>query len=376
MDRYRWYLRSESDLYEPLCACVLEGCAEGLQEEVFLHVFAPAITAFMEWVISAAEQKGIRRLYFLARDGWLWMRAAECVQKRRHSGDPLSHADTTSDPDEAMELRYLCVSRKTLYAGTEDLRSYLRQEGLFEDVPYGIVDSGWIGTTKQSLEKLIGKTIDGFYFGMYEVPSGTDPKTYHCFYLRPYRDIERKAHFSICLFEAVNSSPEGMTVGYERRDKIIPVCMDENPNGAWMRRFSVMLERYLSHYEEKSSPWKLRRGGLKKRIRALDRSLSLLMGRPTREEAKAFGRMLFDEGVEGTHLRTLALRWDLQEIENQRLFRRISNKLHGREAFRESGWQEGSIVLSTEESDQKRALRDERIYQRARQVAKAIRRMV
>ncbi len=356
MDRYRWYLRSESDLYEPLCACVLEGCAEGLQEEVFLHVFAPAITAFMEWVISAAEQKGIKRLYFLARDGWLWMRAAECVNS-------------------SIDLRYLYVSRKTLYAGTEELKSYLQQEGLFEEVPYGIVDSGWIGTTKDHLEKLIGRKIDGFYFGMYELPQDADPKSYHCFYLRPYRDIRRKASFSICLFEAVCSSPEGMTVGYDKRDKMIPVSMGENPNGAWMRRFVMILERYLYHYSRKACRVEEIKNS-KKRTRSLERLLSLLMGNPTRQEAETLGSMLFDEGVEGEHLRTLALRWSQEEVDRQRFFRRVKDKLHGREGFRESGWQEGSIVLSTEENNQKRALRDERNYQRARQLAKAIRRMV
>ncbi len=327
-----------------------------------MHVFAPVITAFMEWLVRMAEQMGLGRLFFLARDGWLWMRAAECV--RQELGIEL-------------EFRYLCVSRKTLYAGTDECREYLRQEGLYEEIPYGIVDSGWIGTTKKSLEILIGRRIPGFYFGIYELPQGADEKSYHCFYFRPYRDIARKARFSICLFETVCSAPEGMTVGYEKESgRIRPVSGEDNPNSVSIRKFAEVLERYL-YYVRKRGIEKGRNGSAgKSRMHSVRNVLSLLMSRPTKEEVEAFGRMQFDEGVEGDHLRDLAILWSPEEVRFLRLLRRIRMKLQGKETFRISGWQEGSIVRSVEERGQNRALRGERIYKGAGQLYKALRRMV
>ena len=40
-------------------------------EESFLHIWAPAITDYVEWVLTEAIQSGKKRLYFLARDGWM-----------------------------------------------------------------------------------------------------------------------------------------------------------------------------------------------------------------------------------------------------------------------------------------------------------------
>ena len=339
-------------------------------------MFAPVITVFMEWVIRSSEKAGLKRLYFLARDGWLWMRAAEYV--RQEVGAEL-------------EFRYLCVSRKTLYGGSAECLAYLRQEGLYEETPYGIVDSGWIGTTKKSLESLIGKPIPGFYFGIYELPQGAEENSYHCFYFRPYRDIRRKAQFSICLFETVCSAPEGMTIGYETAcslpegmtvgygkncNYVRPVCGEDNPNSVCIRAFARVMERYLFHVGKRGIDKERNESKEKNRIRSVRNVLSLLMGRPTKEEAEAFGTMQFDEGVEGDHLRDLAILWSPEEVKALRLPQRIRMKLQGKSAFRISGWQEGSIVRSVEGRGRNCALREERIYKGAAQFYKALRRMV
>ncbi len=280
-------------------------------------------------------------------------------------------------PGADLEIRYLCVSRKTLYEGSAECLAYLRQEGLYEEISYGIVDSGWIGTTKMSLENLIGKKIPGFYFGIYELPRGAEEKSYQCFYFRPYRDIRRKTRFSICLFETVCSAPEGMTVGYETvSDEIQPRSSAENPNGGSIRRFAGVLERYLHHAEKRGIKQGISGRTAKRRLRSVYHLLSLLMGHPTEAEVEAFGRMQFDEGVEGDHLRDLAILWSPEEMRSVRLLPRITGKLQGKKRFRESGWQEGSIVRSAKGRGQNCALREERIYKGASQLYKALRRMV
>ena len=55
-----------------------------------------------------------------------------------------------------------------------DTLSYLEQEGLLDAVPYGVVDSGWIGTMQESLQHLLegagcGGEVEGYYFGLYNL---------------------------------------------------------------------------------------------------------------------------------------------------------------------------------------------------------------
>lgn len=96
---------------------------------------------------------------------------------------------------------------------------YLRQEGMLENIPWALVDSGWSGSIQQSFRHLLssaGRTgrVEGYYFGLYEYPVGADRSTYHTWYFSPVNGLRRKAVFNNNLFECVCSSPEGMTTGY------------------------------------------------------------------------------------------------------------------------------------------------------------------
>lgn len=52
-------------------------------EESFLHIWAPAITDYVEWVLEKAVRSGKKRLYFLARDGWMMYHAAQRIIDKR-----------------------------------------------------------------------------------------------------------------------------------------------------------------------------------------------------------------------------------------------------------------------------------------------------
>ena len=130
---------------------------------------------------------------------------------------------------------------------------YLTQEGLLEPVPYALVDSGWIGTIQQSIEHLLrqkqpDRKLEGYYFGLYEIPEGEERENYHSFYFTPWGEIKRKVHFSNSLFEAVFSAPEGMTLSYRTesgKDKIIYVPVTdsrENLNRERISRYICWLE--------------------------------------------------------------------------------------------------------------------------------------
>lgn len=45
----------------------------------FLHVFAPTTVEFVSWVLDSARKDGIKRLYFLARDGYLLYATAKRI---------------------------------------------------------------------------------------------------------------------------------------------------------------------------------------------------------------------------------------------------------------------------------------------------------
>lgn len=48
------------------------------------EVLAPVMVEYVKWILSRAQQLGIQRIYFLARDGWPMYRAACILSENRH----------------------------------------------------------------------------------------------------------------------------------------------------------------------------------------------------------------------------------------------------------------------------------------------------
>lgn len=72
---------------------------EHIAETVTREIFAPVMCGFMGWTLRSARENGVKRLYFLARDGWLMYNAAKRIAE-------LNGID--------IELRYLYCSRMSL----------------------------------------------------------------------------------------------------------------------------------------------------------------------------------------------------------------------------------------------------------------------
>lgn len=407
-------------------------------DEIFLHVFAPVLTEYVEWILQEAVQAGKRRLYFLARDGWLMYLAAEKL------------AESKNLP---LEVRYLKVSRYALrtaeyyllgdgcldtvcvggiditfqklmkraalteeeakqiaeltgyekryqtilnYTEIQKLKTelkqikpffdyvkehsaacynnavgYLKQEGLLSNIPYGIVDSGWVGTTQMSLENLLSsvlgkrKTVEGYYFGLYELPKAANPAQYHSFYIIPGKSLKRKARFSICLFETICSSPAGMTLGYQKQDgQYISVESERrNPNAAFMERNKEALLTYIMAYETEPVR-RLKHSDIEKLLKAC-------MGTPTEEEAEQLGALLFCDDVLELQIQKVAADWSSEEIRKQSFLNKLLNKVNlKKEELHESGWPEGSITISG--GNIRANLRQERLYKYFMYIRKAI----
>lgn len=99
-----------------------------------ISVVGPFLTAFVCWVLRAANGLGLDRLYFVARDGQVLLALARLLSERL--GGP--------------ELRYLYGSRRAWLEAQDQgatpratALGYLEQEGLFADGHWALVDVGW-----------------------------------------------------------------------------------------------------------------------------------------------------------------------------------------------------------------------------------------
>ena len=242
---------------------------------------------------------------------------------------------------------------------------YLSQEGLLDDIKYGLVDSGWVGTLQQTIRHLTQKDrIDGFYFGLYETPKDEDSDMYHGFYFNPKTGLDRKSYFSNCLFEAVFTSPEGMTIGYSKEaDRYIPqMDMEQNPNKEIIQDNIRRLLNYLNQiniYDKQSD------------VQFVEKLLKPLMAHPTKTEVEEFGNLLFSDDVLEGNLKKVAAELSYEEIANQRFIPKMLIMLGiSKKEIHESAWIEGSIVRLGESVD--RSLRSAERYKKFVYIRKRI----
>ena len=287
----------------------------------------------------------------LLRRGGLSNRESEVVAnhlgKRMELDRTLSYADTQQMKSVLSECeifgKLLRGHAREAYHNTV---RYLEQEGLLEQEPFAIIDSGWVGSLQLTLEHLRGSIagsgkspIHGFYFGLYELPKGAAPETYHTYYFRPYKDIEKKVRFNNCLFEAVCSAKEGMTVGYrEEAGRMTPVYQtDQNPNRVLIVRNELLLERLLT-LPDTVKLMILPPGEVQRRLEGL-------MSRPTQRDIREYGGYLFSDDVSDSSLQPVAAVLEDKEINHLHVFNRLLiMKGIKKEKFRDSAWPEGSVV--------------------------------
>ena len=246
----------------------------------------------------------------------------------------------------------------------ESAIAYLKQEGLFDDVPYALVDSGWTGSLQKSLLKLLRAqdcniVPEGYYFGMYSMPTKADAGIYHTFYFSPTKDIKKKVYFNNNLFECVYSAPHGMTIGYEEQaGQWVPVLeQKENPNKERLLEAEPLLLAYIEQFASVQSALIKNSEGNKGVLvdkKRLEDLIYLLMATPTREEAQIYGSYVFCADVIGEEKQTLAGRLSWEELKNGFLFAKIKKRLGIEKGMsegigRESAWPEGSIALLPEE---------------------------
>lgn len=399
------------------------------------YVLSPALNGFVLWVLREALASGKKRLYFLARDGYLMYRAAallceelkldiECRYlccSRYSLRIPAYHLDYTD------ALEYICRGgidvtvgkildraalseeekenvlsemnayfekhghrscgmeeelvhaelpeiRKALEASADfrklleahsraampALEGYLIQEGLLDSVPAALVDSGWVGSMQKVLNQILDyiaekkkcrqrSPLEGYYWGLYELPVDVDVRQYHCYYFDPGSRLQKKVHFSNCLFECIFSAPHGMTLRYEENEgQFQPVFAEVSAeNESFIRETE---ERLMQYTASLAGDLKARKTDLLACVndkKAIGRLLSAFMGAPTREEAGRYGSLSFTDDVLEKKGKKLAEPMTEKELSDNHLLRKAIAMFSARYGgVKESAWYEGSAVNS------------------------------
>lgn len=229
----------------------------------------------------------------------------------------------------------------------QSISGYLMQEGLLETVSFAIVDSGWSGTTQDTLNRLLEymgrkEHLKGYYFGLYELPSNTKRAAYHSYYFSPETHLFRKVFFSNCFFEAVYTAPHGTTIGYQNIGGIY------QPLFAKDRRKKQNVCKDISHacVRYASSCASLHLTNFQKEKRRTERILGKIMSAPSRQQAKYYGNISFSDDVNGEGEQVLARPMTDSQLNHYHFFPMLYRKVKKEKSWiPESAWYPGSAVL-------------------------------
>ena len=392
-----------------------------VQAEITSYVIAPLMYRFVTWVLQDAINRGKKRLYFLARDGYSMYHVAKilcekaslpieckylycsryalrsaqfyllkeksldyvCLGGMDVTFEKLMHRAGLTDEEakktaeilgykeefnaslsyskvKAMKpvLQECNFFMETMLEHSKDcypqVCGYLKQEGLLDNVPFAIVDSGWTGSMQKSLQSLLRSMgaksiVEGYYFGMYDYPTDVKTETYHCYYFEPKSDIRRKVYFSNNLFECIFSSPEAMVTGYKSENNVYLPTFEhlDNPNKERIEHSTKVLKRYAEEIIKKY-PQDIKEDK-NKFLKTAEKLLFYFMGKPTIEEATEYGSYIFCDDVIGEENQVVATRLNSREIKDNFLVSKSLNMLMKTgKPIKESAWIEGSTVLNSD----------------------------
>ena len=230
------------------------------------------------------------------------------------------------------------------------LQGYLKQEGFLDGVADAIVDSGWVGSMQKTLNQMLDtmgrkQPLEGYYWGLYQLPAGVDRKSYHCYYFSPEGQLTRKVNFNNNLFETIFSAPHGMTLRYEEKEgQYIPVYDGvSNEKKANMQE----LEDVLLHYTKNAVEQRvcLEESDSQREKKAMKKLLKLFMSNPTKDEAETYGGLIFCDDVLEYGDRQLAAVMDEKELSDNHVINKVMILLGIRKKdIKESAWYEGSVI--------------------------------
>ena len=243
--------------------------------------------------------------------------------------------------------------------------AYLKECGFGTAEKIAIVDSGWVGSIQQSLNKFrryLGaqEPLEGYYYGLYEIPDGAEEQYYHSFLFGPRSKLRKKVLFNNCLYECIFSAPHGMTLAYKSEaEQTAPVLSDITDRQI---DFLNQIENILNAYQEKL----FRKYDSFEEVcgyfnnpssqKKIEKALFDFMAKPTYDEAEVFGKLHFSDDVIDYDSAVLATKMTEQDLYDNHFFRRVFLEvremlLGKRYVVNISGWYEGSVMLYSKPSE-------------------------
>ena len=248
--------------------------------------------------------------------------------------------------------RFLDSMDRHSRAAMPGLAGYLQQEGLLEEVPDAIVDSGWVGSMQMALNEVLAsmgrtKPLEGYYWGLYALPPGADRGAYHCYDFAPDHGLTPKIFFNNCLFEAIFTAPHGMTTGYRRMgEQYLPhYGLSDAHRNAFVHRLERLMMPYIERLADETKETGLQPEAIARDRETIQRLLARFMTTPSKAEAECFGSLPFSDDVLEGGEQPLAAPLTEKELAENHLFHKLF-ALSGKtkKPVRESAWYEGSVV--------------------------------
>ena len=411
------YENREADFFTP-CEQMVSSSQLNRADKVLLdttaYVTGPVLVSYVLWLLQDAMKNGIRRLYFLARDGYILHSIAKTLCKSYQldiecryfycSRYSLRKVLFFIDQEEA--LNKLCINgnritpeivleragldhrereqiltlldikekngvlsenglsklRDTL-VGCESflnlaakksgdvyslVHGYFKQEGLFDVVPFAIVDTGWLGSMQRSIRQIMQYSgcdarLYGYYFGMFERGKIEDG-TFSCYYFSKDRHYFRCVNFNNNLFECLCTANHGMTVGYQKQEnnKIEPILKPFQKT--WNLELQLQtVDTYTKNFVRINRQLPTVGTQSEKMVRGL---LKSFMVYPSCQEANVYGSIPFCDDLTEIYMVSLAEKLTSDDLKQQKALRKIFRKLFIKRSsknFRESFWIQGTI---------------------------------
>lgn len=249
---------------------------------------------------------------------------------------------------------------------------YLQQEGLLDGIADAIVDSGWTGSTQKALGQalaLMGRSrkLEGYYFGLYELPPGSAPTEFHTYFFGPYRQRLEKVSFNNNVFEAVYSAPHGTTLRYRKKGEVYLPCYATLPESrkAYLQKAQTYLLQYVRLFAEETGRAAFFTEDFQKDRLAVRKVFRLFMTTPNKQEAELFGSLPFSDDILEGNAQPLAPLLTERELRSHHLLPRLfflAGLSKGQP--RESAWLEGSAARSGTKAQ--RHSRQYALYQKVR----------
>lgn len=211
------------------------------EDSFAIDYIAPLYYGYVKHILDNAKNRGIKMLYFLSRDGYIFLKIAEQI------------------PHDGIELKYLYISRKSIqpafrYIATDEeysistnseikerehqvtdkesydlLDAYLGQEGVYEE-QIAMVDLGWFGSTRLIINKLReqrGASQCFFYY--LGVVNNCIPEIYGKYNAYTYSEkFANNCWHTFLLEEYFSLCPNPTTIAYKKEgNRVVPVFRKE-----------------------------------------------------------------------------------------------------------------------------------------------------